>query len=58
MIPTWCANYRGFRNHGIVRFVFEADASVDSLQMVSHWDLSNGFKMVGYTGLGLRPSLV
>jgi hypothetical protein len=41
--PTWHANFRGFRNHGAIRFLFGGNASADSLRMVSCWDSSDGF---------------
>jgi hypothetical protein len=41
-----------------MRFVFVEEASVDSLRMVSHRDLSDGIEIVGYTGSSLCPRLV
>lgn len=48
----------GFRNQGIIRFVFGRGVSMDSLRMVSHGGLKGGYETGGYTGSGKSPSLV
>jgi hypothetical protein len=37
----------GFGNRGTIRFVFDGDASVDSLRMVSRWDSNERSKTLG-----------
>jgi hypothetical protein len=55
-LPYLACQLSWFQKPGAVRFLFGGEVSVDSLRMVSRWDLSDGFKRVGYTGLGVRPS--
>jgi hypothetical protein len=43
---------------GTIDLCLVGDASVDSLWMVNHVGLKDGSEKRGYTGLGLRPSLV
>jgi hypothetical protein len=47
-----------FWEPGDNRFVFDGDASADSLQMVDHGDPSKELRHGVYTGAGFRPSRV